>query len=99
MASGEFTPKGHIDTLHEILEQDHSGRVSGVGGLPWFEKGIYGDQYTITTKSSVSSVNLAARDVECIKAAIREEMAHNFNTILEQMGLPTFIFHKGSCVS
>ena len=40
--------------------------------------------------------------MESIKAAVgeelREEMTHNLNDILEQMGLPTFALNKGSSV-
>ena len=81
-ASGEFTPKGHIDALHKTL-----------GGVRLGLRKVYGDQYTTTTKSSVSSLNSPAVDVEYIKAVIqeelREEMTQNFNAILEQMGLRT----------
>ena len=79
-----------------------NGRVRGVGGVRLGLRKVYGDQYTTETKLSVSSVNLAAGDVESIKAAIweelKEEMTHNINAILEQMGLPTFSLKKGSCV-
>ena len=102
-ASGEFTPKGHIDAFYETLGRDRSGCLRGVGGVRLIGlRKVYVDQYTTATKSSVSSVNSATVDRESIKAAIRgelrEEMTHNFNAILEQMGLPTFALHKRSSV-
>ena len=63
---------------------------------------VYGDQYTIATKSSVSSVNSAALDVESIKVTIREEvreeMTPNLNAILEQMDLLNFALKKDSVI-
>ncbi|XP_057249759.1 uncharacterized protein LOC130590992 isoform X1 [Beta vulgaris subsp. vulgaris] len=94
-ATGEFTPRGQVDALHETLGWDEYGRVRGVGGVRLGVRKVYGDQFTSTSRSSASSVNSAAAiDMEAMKAELREElraeMTQNFNAILAQMGLPTF---------
>ena len=49
-ATGKFTPKAHMNALHETLGKDHSGCVRGVGGVRLSLIKLYGDQYTTTKK-------------------------------------------------
>ncbi|XP_057247419.1 uncharacterized protein LOC130589839 [Beta vulgaris subsp. vulgaris] len=74
-ATGEFTPRGQVDALHETLGRDQYGRVRGVGGVRLGVRKVYGDQYTSTSKSSASNSPVIT-DIEVCKALLNRAFGY-----------------------